>query len=118
MQAVAAGTTDLDANRFVDNPFAGLYRPVVSGYLNNTGITDQDGNAISGQSANHWYLFPNPNVPQGSALVIGFLNGKQTPFIDEAETQFNVPGGIQMRVYFDFGTGMHVYQLAYRSAGS
>jgi hypothetical protein len=103
---------------FDNNPFAGLYRPVISGYLNNTNITDQDGNTLSGQSTTHWYLFPNPNAPQGSALVIGFLNGRQTPFIDEAETQFNVPGGIQMRAYFDFGVAMHVTQLALRSAGA
>lgn len=111
-------TTTADTPGFQDNPFAGLYRPVVTGYLNNTNITDQDGNTLSGQSDNHWYLFSNPNVPQGAALNIGFLNGRQTPFIDSAETQFNVPGGIQMRAYFDFGVGMQVYQLALRSAGS
>jgi hypothetical protein len=51
-------------------------------------------------------LFANPNAPQGSALVIGFLDGRETPYFDEAATEFSVPGGIQMRAsprpYFDF----------------
>lgn len=117
-EARLAATGDTDALVFTENPFAGLYRPVISGYLNNTNITDQDGNTLSNQSDTQWFLFANPNLPQGSALVIGFLNGRQTPFIDEAETQFNVPGGIQMRAYFDFGVAMHVTQLALKSAGA
>lgn len=102
---------------FEKNQFKGLYRPIISGYLNNSNITDQDGLGISGQSNTQWYLFPNPNAPQGSALCVGFLNGRETPYIDEAETQFSIPGGIQMRAYYDFGAAMHITQMALRSAG-
>lgn len=111
-------TGDTDARVFVDNEFKGLYRPIVSPYLNNTGIVDQDGSAISGQSGTQWYLFGPPSSPQGSAMVIAFLNGRETPYFDRAETTFNVPGGIQMRSYFDWGVAMHVYQMAYKSAGA
>lgn len=103
---------------FGNNPYAGRFRPVISGYLNNTAIKDQDGGAITGQSDNHWYLFTPPNSPQGNAGVVAFLNGRQTPYFDESQTQFNVPGGIQMRAYYDFGAAMHITQLALRSAGS
>ena len=102
---------------FVNNPFVGMFRPVVSGYLNNTSITDQDGLGISGQSATQWYLFADPTAPQGGAICIGFLDGRQTPFFDEAETQFNIPGGIMMRSYLDWGVAMHVTQMAVKSNG-
>jgi hypothetical protein len=111
-------TTTANVPQFANNPFVGRYRPIGSGYLNNTSITDQDGRAISGQSATQWYLIASPNAPQGAALVIGFLNGRQTPFFDQEETQFNIPGGIQMRGYFDFGLAMHITQMALKSAGA
>jgi len=113
-----AATGDTDARVFTNNEFRGQYRPIVSPYLNNTAITDQDGNAISGQSGTQWYLFCPPGAAQGPALVIGFLNGRETPYFDEAESQFNVPGGLQFRSYMDWGVAMHVYQMAYKSAGA
>ncbi len=112
----AVGNTD--ALKFVSNPHKGLYRPYVSGYLNNTGITDQDGNALSGQSATQWFLFGDPDAPQGSAVVIGFVDGKEVPYFDEAETQFNVPGGLQFRSYGDWGVALHIHQLGVKSAGA
>jgi len=113
-----SATGDTDALVFTNNPFKGLYRPYVSPYLNNTSITDQDGAAISGQSATQWYLFADPSAPQGSALVIGFVDGRETPFFDESETEFSVPGGIQFRAYLDWGVAMHIHQLAYKSPGA
>lgn len=111
-------TTTANTPVFANNPFVGRFRPIMSGYLNNTSIKDQDGAAITGQSSTAWYLFPQPNLPQGSAIVMAFLRGRQTPFFDEAETQFNIPGGIQMRCYFDFGAAFNVKQLALKSAGA
>jgi len=111
-------TTTADTPKFANNPFAGRFVPHYSGYLNNTSITNQDGLTISGQSATQWYLFADPNAPQGAALVIGFLDGRETPYFDEAATEFSIPGGIQMRSYFDFGVAMHITQLALKSAGA
>lgn len=111
-------TTTADTPKFGNNPFAGRFTPHYSGYLNNTSITDQDGLTISGQSTTQWYLFANPNAPQGSALVIGFVDGRETPYFDEAATEFSVPGGIQMRSYFDFAVNMHITQMALKSAGA
>lgn len=111
-------TTTADTPKFANNPWAGRFRPYYTGYLNNTSITDQDGLAISGQSTTQWYLFANPSAPQGAALVIGFLDGRETPYFDEAATEFSIPGGIQMRAYFDFGVAMHIPQMALKSAGA
>ena len=111
-------TTTADTPKFGNNPFVRSFRPIVSGYLNNTAITDQNGKALSNQSATQYYLGARPNAPQGSGLVIGFLDGRESPYIDEAETQFNIPGGLQIRCYGDFGVAMHVTQLLLKSAGA
>jgi hypothetical protein len=113
-----AVTTTADTPAFTNNPHKGLYRPLISGYLNNTDILDQDGAAISGQSATQWYLLGDPSAPQGAALVIAFMDGREIPFFDEAQTAFNIPGGIQMRSYLDWGVAMHVTQMAVKSAGA
>lgn len=116
-QETVQNTGNTDNTQFVNNPHTGLYRPYVSPYLNNTSITDQDGAAVTGQSATQWFLFASPAAPQGAAIVIGFLDGRDTPFFDEAETEFNVPGGMQFRSYLDWGVAMHVTQMALKSAG-
>lgn len=115
LQWVGGGTNTLAMK---SNPHRGMYRPLVTGYLNNTGITDQDGNALSGQSATQFYLFPDPESPQGSAVKVGFLDNKREPYFDSAETDFNIPGGIQFRSYFDFGVALHIPQMALKSAGA
>lgn len=103
---------------FVNNPHKGLYRPYNTPYLNNTAVLDQDGRAISGQSSTQWYLSAPPDSPQGSGVVIGFLDGRETPYFDKSETQFSIPGGLQFRSYFDWGLAMHLYQLLLKSAGA
>jgi hypothetical protein len=115
--AVGYGNTDTGLV-FVRNPHKGLYRPYVSPYLNNTGITDQDGTALSGQSGTQWYLGGDPNAPQGSAIVIGFVDGRDTPYFDQAETDFNVPGGMQFRSYLDWGNAMQWPEMMVKSAGA
>lgn len=112
------GGSNADDIRFLRNPHKGLYRPYVSPYLNNTNITDQDGAAISGQSDTQWYLFADPSSPQGAAIVIGFLDGRETPYFDQAETAFSVPRGMQFRSYLDWGVAMQVPQLGLKSAGA
>ncbi len=113
-----AATGSTDQVVFVNNPHKGLYRPYVSPYLNNTNILDQDGKALSGQSDTQWYLFGDPNAPQGASIMLGFIDGRETPYFDEAETEFTVPGGLRFRSYLDWGVAMHVPQLSVKSTGA
>lgn len=99
--AVGSGTTKAVTTNA--NPFAAKYPPVVSPYVDNTAITDQDGFAITGQSATKYYLFADPAVR--AAIAVAFLNGQQTPTIESAETDFATLG-MQWRGYEDFGVGM------------
>lgn len=98
-----------------DNPHAGKYQPIVTPYLNNTAIKDQDGNAISGQSDTAWYHLTNPAVR--AAVGVAFLNGQQTPTIEDADTDFSTLGR-QWRAYHDFGVGMEDPTACVKNAGA
>jgi hypothetical protein len=80
-------------NYVAANPHAGSNLTIVtSPYLSNTTYT--------GNSATSWYLIANPaQVPM---IEVVFLNGQQSPVIEQSDADFNVLG-IQMRGYFDFG---------------
>lgn len=95
-------STTADTRQFSHNPHVGLFVPKPTGYLNNTNITDQDGAALSNQDTDQWYLFADP--ADRAALVVGFLNGRQVPVIESAQTSFNTLG-IQWRAYLDFVAG-------------
>jgi hypothetical protein len=113
--ALGVATGEASTSTLNMNPHAGKYVPVISPYLNNTAIRDQDGVAVSGQSATQWYLFADPAVR--AAVVVGFLNGQQTPTIEDADTDFATLGH-QWRAYHDFGVGMEDVTAALKSAGA
>ena len=98
-----------------DNPHAGKYQPVVSPYLNNTAIKDQDGNALAGQSATAWYQFADPAVR--AAIGVAFLNGQETPTIEDAESDFSTLGR-QWRAFHDVGVGMEDTNAVVKNAGA
>ena len=98
-----------------NNPHVGKFEPVMTPYLNNTSIRDQDGVAISGQSATLWYLFADPAVR--AAIAVAFLNGQETPTIEDAETDFATLGR-QWRAYHDFGVGMEDTTAALKNNGA
>lgn len=77
---------------FTKNPWVGKFKPVKSRYLSNSKYT--------GYSADDYYLLADPvAVP---AIQIGFLDGKETPYIESSAAEFDTLG-IQWRGYFDFG---------------
>ena len=76
----------------VANPHAGKFQVVTSPYLSNSTLT--------GYSATSWYLLANP--AELATIEVAFLNGIETPTVEQADADFNVLG-IQMRGYFDFG---------------
>jgi hypothetical protein len=88
------------------NVFAGMYRPEVSAYVGNTAF---------GGTQTSWYLLANPNdLP---TIEVVFLNGQQTPIIEEAEADFDMLG-IAMRGYFDFGVAKQDWRGGVRSKGT
>lgn len=97
------------------NPHKGLFRPVVTPFLNNTAILDQDGNALSGQSDTQWYLLADP--ARLAAFRVSFLNGQQVPTIQSADTEFSTLG-MQWRGFLDFDVGVENYQAVQKSAGA
>jgi phage major head subunit gpT-like protein len=89
------------------NPHAGKFTPVRSSYLSNSTIT--------GYSTTAWYLLANPN--DVAMIEAVFLNGNQSPTIEEAEADFSTLG-VQMRGYFDFGVNKQDYRAAVKSKGA
>lgn len=47
-----------------------------------------------------WYLFGSPS--EVDTFEIGYLNGRETPIVEQGEVDFNQLG-LQFRVYFDIG---------------
>ncbi|MGA1045941.1 MAG: hypothetical protein ACO3ZY_12180, partial [Phycisphaerales bacterium] len=76
----------------VANPHAGKFVVVTSPYLSNSTLT--------GNSSTSWYLLANP--AELATIEVAFLNGLETPTVEQAEADFNVLG-VQMRGFFDFG---------------
>jgi hypothetical protein len=88
------------------NPHAGKFTVVPSSYL---------GNASYGNSSTAWYLLANPN--DMAMMDVVFLNGQQSPVIEQAEADFNTLG-IQMRGYGDFGVAKRDYRGVVKSKGA
>lgn len=114
-ETVVIGTTTADKPVPARNPHAGLYEPVSSPYINNTRIRDQDGAALSGQTATGFGLFADP--AERAALGVAFLNGAQSPTIQSGEVDF-AQLGMQFRGYIDFGVGIEDPTAAAWSTGT
>lgn len=66
-------------------------------------------------STKHWYLFA---APAASPLVVGFLNGQQTPTVEFFGLDQTVNKlAVSWRVYFDFGAALCDPRAAVRSKG-
>ena len=100
--------------RFNNNPWTGLFSPIVSPYNNNTAITGDDGKALTGQSDTAWYLFANPS--QRAALQIAFLNGQRAPVIENGALDFQSLG-MAFRSYSDFGVAFEDPKAAIKATG-
>lgn len=99
-------TTTANKPKPNSNPHTGKFMPLSSPFLNAQGLP--------GSSAAAWYLFGDPNVVP--AMEIAYLNGKDKPMIDSAETSFNTLG-VQMRCVFDYGVAMQDHRGAVKSKG-
>jgi hypothetical protein len=88
------------------NVFASRYRPEVSSYVGNTAL---------GGSQTAWYLLANPS--DLATIQVVFLNGQETPIIEEADADFDTLG-VQMRGYFDFGVAKQEWRAGVKSKGA
>lgn len=105
---------------FTRNPHTSAFRPIVSGYLNNSSIlqrVNSVGSAIPNQNSNQWWMFPNPAIAQGTTIMMAFLNGNRTPFLEQSDAAFDMLG-LQWRAYHDAGVGVGDPKLSVRSAGA
>jgi phage major head subunit gpT-like protein len=102
-QTVTGGTSSALAN----NPYANRYRVVASTYLTNTSYT--------GNSATAWYLLADPG--ELSVIDVAFLNGREEPFVESADADFNTLG-VQMRGYHDFGVAKQEYRAGVKAKGA
>jgi len=91
----------------INNPHVGNFRPVVSRYMGNSNYT--------GYSATAWNMLASPQ--ELSTVEVCFLNGQQTPIIEQAEANFDTLG-VQMRGYFDFGVNDQDGRGGVRSKGA
>lgn len=98
-QLKISGKDQTEVNK---NEHAGKYEPFKSAFVNNTAVKDEDGAAITGQSATKWWLFADP--ARRPAFGMGFLNGNRIPTIENEDAEFQTLG-MQWRVYHDFGVG-------------
>jgi len=92
----AVGGSTKEANA---NIFTGKYEPVVSSYLS---------------GAPYWLV----GSPLGMPLMeAAFLNGRQEPFVETADADFNTLG-VQMRCYYDYGVAFAENRGAVYSTGA
>lgn len=87
--------TDANTTSTINNQWQGMFEPLKSSYLHRLGTSP---------SSLAWYLLARPSTDI-AALQIGFLDGMQTPTINQSETTFDTLG-MQMRGYFDFGVAL------------
>jgi hypothetical protein len=81
------------------NIYAGMFTPAVSRYI----------------SANPWYLVASPMAMP--LMEAAFLNGREEPFVETADADFNTLG-VQMRCYYDYGTAFAEWRAGIRSTGA
>lgn len=98
--------TQADTRETINNQWAGMFEPVMSQYLHRLGATPL---------TKAWFLLARPETDM-AALQIAFLDGRQTPIINTAETSFNTLG-MQMRGYFDFGVALQDSRMIVKVKG-
>ena len=103
---IAIGVGSTAKVQGVNNPWSDTFTPIESEYLSNTAITNN--------SAKAWYLVTDPN--RLASVIVGFMDGRETPTIETANADFNTLG-IQMRCVFDWGVAKGEYRAAAKSKG-
>ena len=98
--------TAADRTETIENQWEGMFTPLKSSYLHRLGAAP---------SSLAWYLMSAPTTDV-SGIQIAFLDGNQTPIINQSETAFDTLG-MQMRGYFDFGVALQDYRAITKVKG-
>lgn len=85
------------------NPFAGKLTPIIEARLDATDVND-------------WYLFADPNTPNGTVLIYAYLEGQEGPYT-ETRQGFDVDG-TEVKIRHDFGAAAIDYRGATKYAGA
>ncbi len=85
------------------NPWANTLQPVVLHQLDASDVND-------------WYLFADPNTPNGVVVVYAYLEGQEGPYT-ETRQGFDVDG-VEIKIRLDFGAGAVDYRGAVRKSGA
>lgn len=88
------------------NRFAGRFTPECSPYLAAGGLANS--------SNDGWYLLADP--AQIPVLEQCYLNGAETPVVEQGETDFDTLG-LSIRCYFDFGVALADFRGGVMSKG-
>lgn len=85
------------------NPLAGRLTPIIEARLDATSTTG-------------WYLFADPNTPNGTVLIYAYLEGQEGPYTATQEG-FNVDG-VEIKIRHDFAAAAVDYRGAVKNAGA
>lgn len=99
--------TGEDATRTEKNVKMGKFMPYSTPFLSNS--------AITGYSATAWYLFANPNILP--SYVIAYLNGRETPIVEETDPDPRFLGRT-FRCYYDVGVAKWDPKGSVKNAGA
>ncbi len=83
------------------------YRPVMAWQLSNS--------AYTGNSTTMFFLLNSPSYL--ASMVVSFLNGQETPTVEQADADFDELG-VQFRGYHDFGCDVAEYLAGVMSKGA
>jgi hypothetical protein len=87
------------------NPLAGRLTPIVEPRLD----------AVATVGGKVWYMFADPNTPNGTVLIYAYLDGQDAPYVD-SQNGFAVDG-VEFKIRHDFGAAAIDYRGAVQNDG-
>jgi phage major head subunit gpT-like protein len=87
------------------NPLAGRLTPIVEARLD----------AVPTVGGKVWYMFADPNMPNGTVLIYAYLDGQDGPYT-ETQNGFSTDG-IEFKIRHDFGAAAVDYRGAVQNDG-
>ena len=90
------------------NPLAGRLTPVIESRLD-------AGTAATAGDTYAWYLFGDPNSPNGTVVIYAYLEGQEGPYTENRQG-FDIDG-VEIKIRHDFAAASVDYRGAVKNAG-